>query len=149
MEHGDISNGATGRIVMVFEGLIGILDSKPAVAKEAAYRKARRWKASVGCYTINEHIARVMSDTFWRYDYNIDVVTWMPENFAEALAVRLDEVNLPVGKVWSDNPTNLARDLAYQPSVALVCDPDPAHQFYFGGKGRIVDPYTTTSLIGA
>jgi hypothetical protein len=146
MQGGDISNEVSPRLVLVYEGLLGLLPTPRARAGESLARKARQWKRAVKAYEINEPLARVIWDTVWRYRYSVDVITYLGEDFAEAVEWRLDVEGLPVGRVWADNPQRLARRLALMPDVAAVYDNE--HHLIYGSKGRML-PAVPTTLIGA
>lgn len=148
MQGGDISNQVVARIVIVWDNLLGVLPSKPAEAKFSTYMRLKRWKRAVGLYEINELLARQIWDLTWRYDYSVDVVTFLGgDDFAEAVEARLDREGLPIGHVWYEPADSLARSLAYRPTVACVIHANPHHQFTFGSKGRILDP-SSPSLVG-
>lgn len=149
MQGGDISNQVVARIVIVWDNLLGILPSKPAEAKFTAYMRFKRWKKAVGSFEINEHLARGIWDLTWRYDFSVDVVTFLGgDDFAEEVEHRLDREGLPIGHVWFETPDSLARSLAYRPNVACVIHANPHHQLTFGSKGRLVSVHTP-NLIGA
>lgn len=148
MQKGDISNQITPRLLVVFEGLLGILDGPKARAKEATARKMHRWKHAVNQYELNDIVARHIWDVTWRKHYSVDVVTFLGVDFALALQDYLDEHQLPVGHIRSSTPDRLARELSYDPSVLAVYDPDPSHVFTYGGKGRILSP-TEPNFFGA
>lgn len=97
-------------------------------------------------FDINETLAKVIWDTVYRYAYRIDVVTYLGEDFAEALEKRLDDEHLPISSVWADEPHKLARAIAYRPDIAAIFDND--HHLFYGSKGRTLPP-GSTSLVGA
>lgn len=150
MQNGDISNEVSPRLVVVFEGLLGVLPERRESAFEFAARtfgrRASQAKRSVNSYEINEPLARVIWDTIWRYRYSVDVVTYLGEDFAGALEERLDRENLPIGRVWADEPHKLARRIAHMPDVAAIYDNE--HHLMYGSKGRTL-PAAPTTLIGA
>lgn len=148
MEGGDISNLVVPRLVIVFENLLGLLPTKADEAKAAAYIRFGRWNRAARVFQINEALAARIWDVTWRLNYSVDVLTYVSPDFATAVAKRIDKEDLPVGNVWFDEPHLLARRLAYMPQVAAIYDPDPAHQFTYGSKGRIVSP-VNPNLIGA
>ena len=148
MYKGDISNEVSPRLVVVFEGLLGVLPNARVRAAESVARKARRWKKAVSLWEINELAGRAIWDVTMRKHQTVDVATYLGEEFAEALAERLDDENLPISKVWATEPHLLARELAYRPDLAAIYDPNPAHQFTYGGKGRILGP-ESANLFGA
>ena len=140
MQKGDISNEVVPRLLIVFEGLLGVLDTPKDRAAELLARKAHRWKSVLAAYTINEMLARHVWDIVWRKNFSVDVVTFLGDDFADLLQERLDKENLPIGRIRSTTSDKLSRELAYDPSVIAVYDPDPSHRFTYGGKTRIMDP---------
>lgn len=148
MQGGDISNQVVPRLVIVFENLLGLLPTKTAEAKAASYLRFKRWNRAVNVYEINEGLARRIWDVTWRLDFSVDVITYVSEEFAEAVEKRLEREDLPIRSVWFTEPHLLARKLAYMPQVACIYDPDPHHVFTFGSKGRIISP-ADPNLIGA
>lgn len=151
MEGGDIDNSIVPRLVIAFEGTLGIpRERRPENRLVVGLRQFGKRKAQtaqvLADFDINEPLARVIWDTTWRYGYTIDVVTYLGEDFARALEARLDEENLPISSVWADEPHKLARAIAYRPDIAAIFDND--HHLFYGSKGRTLPP-GATSLIGA
>uniref|UniRef100_A0AAU3I998 Uncharacterized protein n=1 Tax=Streptomyces sp. NBC_01393 TaxID=2903851 RepID=A0AAU3I998_9ACTN len=151
MQGGDISNEVVPRLVIAYEGMLGILPEKPEgyvqelVARKFG-RRARQVQRTVDSYEINDMLARVIWDTVWRHKYSVDVVTYLGEDAVGPLEARLDVEGLPIGRVWSTTPERLARRLPYMPDVAAIFDNE--HHLLFGSKGRAL-PATPTTLIGA
>jgi hypothetical protein len=147
----DISNEVVPRLLIAFEGMLGILPEKSdsyvveLVARKFG-RKQRTAQRSVDAYEINDALARVIWDTTWRHKYSVDVVTYLGEDAVAPLEARLDVEGLPIGRVWSTTPERLARRLPYMPDVAAVFDNE--HHLIFGSKGRLL-PAVPTTLIGA
>jgi hypothetical protein len=146
MQGGDISNEVSPRLVVVFEGLLGNLPTSRTRAGEAVARRAHQWKRAVKAYEINEPLAHVIWDTVWRHRYSVDVITYLGDEFAEALEWRLDIEGLPIGRIWADEPKKLARRLAHMPDVAAIFDNE--NHLIYGSKGRML-PAVPTTLIGA
>lgn len=147
MLHGDISNVVSPRLLLVFEGLVGHVPPKASTVRaERLARKMHRWKSAVSYWEIDDLVAKVLADLYWRKDQTLHVVTWIGPEFAEALGERLDDENLPVSRTFHTTPERLARSIAYQHDIAAIYDPDPNHQFTFGGKGRIVTQSNLTSI---
>jgi hypothetical protein len=151
MQGGDISNEVVPRLVVAFEGMLGVLPEKPEnyvtelVARKFG-RRARQAKRIVDAYDINDALARVIWDTTWRHRYTVDVVTYLGEDAVEALEARLDVEGLPIGRVWATTPERLSRRLPYMPDVAAVFDNE--NHLLYGSKGRML-PAVPTTLIGA
>ena len=144
MQKGDISNEVVPRLLVVFEGLLGVLDNPKDRAAELLARKAHRWKAVLNAYTINPELAKHIWHMVWQKNYSLDVVTFLGDDFADLLQERLDKENLPIGRIRSTTPDRLSRELAYDPSVIAVYDPDPSHRFKYGSKTFIMSPSAPT-----
>jgi hypothetical protein len=145
----DLANLVVPRDVLVWEGLLGLLPDPRTKVQEAKFRKRKRWAEAVACYQVHELLARKIWDLVWRYSLEIDLLTYHGHDFAKALEERMDAESMPVRRVFSEDPNVFARSLAYQPDVRTVYDPDPAHQFLYGGKGRILVPESAHILFGA
>jgi hypothetical protein len=151
MQGGDISNEVVPRLVIAYEGMLGLLPEKPdkyvteLVARKFG-RRARMAQRTVDAYEINDALARVIWDTTWRHRYTVDVVTYLGEDAVAPLEARLDVEGLPIGRVWATTPDRLARRLPYMPDVAAVFDNE--HHLIYGSKGRML-PAVPTTLIGA
>lgn len=141
MRGNDLGNRIVPRDVLVWEGLLGLLPDERTRKQEAKFRSRRKWQQAVDLYQINEIMARKIWDLAWRFDVEVNLLTFLGPEFAEALEARvIDRENLPLRHVWSERPDAFARSLAYQPDLRHVYDPDPAHQFLYGAKGRILSP---------
>lgn len=141
MRKGDISNEMTGRFLLVFEGLVGVLPDKKAEARFARAVKFRRWESAVNQFVINESCAKVIWDTVWRRNYSVDVVTFLAEEMTSHIRdIVIDKWDLPVGRVSREDKYMLARELNYRPNVIGVFHPNPADFAVYGGKGVVVDP---------
>lgn len=149
MQKGDIDNVVVPRDMLVFEGLLGIIPD-PKVAKiEAKLRSKKRWVDALACYETNELLARKIWQMVWDYGLEIDLVTYHPRGFADALAERMDRESLPIRRVYAEEPNLLARRLVTMPYVRTIYDPFPDHQFLYGGKGRIISPEQAHLLFGS
>lgn len=141
MEGGDISNEFPPRILLVFEGLIGLLPGKKAEAQFAVYRRTRRYTKAAGLFELNEPVARRIWELTWRFRRAVDAVTFLGEEFVAPIQQRMDDEQLPIGHLVATQPHLLARELAYRPDIVAVYDPDPNHAFTYGSKGRHADPH--------
>lgn len=140
MLNGDISNYAEPRLMLVFEGLIGLHHDPKARARYGFHARLGNWKRAVRSFEINEQCAKVIVDTVWRKRYTVDVVTFLDEDIVEPLAEFLDDKGLPVGHVTYSDKTMLARELNYRLDVVGVFHPNPSDAFMFGSKGYYVNP---------
>jgi hypothetical protein len=85
----------------------------------------------------------------WRYSLEIDLLTYHGPKFAKVLEERMERENLPLRRIWSEEPNILARRLATMPDIRCIYDPFPDHQFLYGSKGRVLLPETAHQLFGS
>lgn len=135
LQRGQLDNKAMPRMVIVFEGAIGILPEDNTKNYNKYASKGQWWRA-VDCFEINESMTRKILDLGWRLNYNITIVTWMSEDAAQAVEEKLNF--LPIRGCFYSSPSQLAMDLPFNPEIIKVYDPDPAHVFTYGGKGVVL-----------
>lgn len=141
MQNGDIGNTVVPRLVIVWEHLLGLLPDKTHEAKAATYLKLHRWDRAAKTFELNTGLAHQIWDVVWRMNYQVEVVTYLDEKMIEPIEAWIERHDLPISRVWADDPDKLSRRLAHMPYVAAVYDPDPAHRFRFGAKGRFMPPH--------
>lgn len=137
MQHGDLSNVVTPRLVVVFEGAVGFLMDEYDKKYQKALKKEKWWEA-IAYWKLNDKMLGRLWYLFAKKSVVIDICTWMGDGMAAAIEDVLNFSNVPVQSVWASTPDILARSLAYTPDIALVYDPDPDHVFTYGGKGRLL-----------
>lgn len=137
MEKGDLGNEEVPRLLIVFEGAVGYLADDDAVkAHDKAVSKGH-WDDALAQYTLFGLMLQKIWDLTFRSTVTIEVVTFTGPEFADLLAARLNDEDVPVHKVWATTPGALARKLPYMPAVFAVYDADAAHVLtYPAGKGR-------------
>jgi hypothetical protein len=137
MEKGNLSNEVTPKILLVFEGAVGWLPEDRRKTYDKLVRKGQ-WLYAAYEWELNDLMLRKIWDVMFRRGQDIEIITYISQEFADAIAYRLDEEDVPVRKVWSTTPAILSRKIALMPDVAVIFDPDPEHQFTYGGKGRVL-----------
>lgn len=145
MKNGDLSNQVAPRILIVFEGAVGYLppDKVDAFLK---HEKKSEWRKAIACFDLNWDILGQVLRITRTKNYNVSVVTWLPQEAADAVEEILIENNIPVRSVLSSSPEALAKMLPYNPDVVTVYDPVPEHVLTFGSKGYVL---TRPSQIGS
>ena len=139
MERGDLSNTPAPRMVIVFEGLLGEILPENAKAFAKAMGK-KHWRVAAGLFTIDDLMARKMWQLFHTRSVMFEVVTFLGQEFADALALIIDAEQLPVHDVWHcPSPQHLARKVSYMPGLVRVYDGDPANTFAYGSSGMVID----------
>lgn len=149
MKGNDLANLVVPRDVLVFEGLLGLIPDPKVARQELKYRQKKKWDLAVACYEVNEMLARRLWDMVWRYAIEVDLLTYHGHEFAVELEKRMERENLPLRRIWSEEPNVLARRLATMVDVRTIYDPFPDHQFLYGSKGRILLPETAHQLFGS
>lgn len=134
MRYGDLSSKVVPRLIVVFEGAVGILPENKKKAYDKCVKKVF-WADAIDLFEINENVAGRIVWLMVKKDVSISLVTWMPVDAADAIEDRMNEENIPVRGCFSATPQILARQLAYKPDVVTVYDPDPAHILTYGSKG--------------
>lgn len=141
MRKGELSNERLPRVLIIFEGLVGILPDTKTKALEALARKRKKWDVAAGYYQLNIPTTRGMRDLYWRRAFKVDIVTFIDPAFVSAIRDRLDTRNLLFGDVeYYPNASELAHDMTYDQSILGVLDSDPAHALAYGSRGRYCSP---------
>lgn len=149
MKGNDLDNLVVPRDVVVWEGLMASLPEDKKIHRLHDKLLAReKWGEAVSLYEVNEMMARKVWDLVWRYSMELDLLTYVGYGFAEALEKRIENENLPFRRVWHEMPNMLARRLAVAPDIRTIYDPNPAHRFTYGSKGRVLDP-SMYNMLGA
>lgn len=136
MKHGDLSNEVVPRLLLVFEGALGVISASDRRAFDKDIKR-QHWHAAAERWTIVEPMAMRIWYLARHLGHTLDVVTFAgPEPFGEELAYRLQEVEeLPVNHVYATEERKLARKITYMPDVAKVYDPEPRRWLTWGSKG--------------
>lgn len=150
MEHGDLSNEVVPRLLLVWEGLLGIPPLTPKISPSkrnllSLFRK-NSGEREIDSWTINEQVVHIIWDRTWRSNFSFDLVTFISPEFGKQLKERMEEEDIPVSHVRYENINTFPRKIAFLPYVAAIYSANKDHQFTFGGKGRIIDPSDPYSL---
>jgi len=143
MKGNDLSSAPVPRIALVFEGALAWPPGDKPDAKEFTRLMQRgQWEAASKLMEFNERMETVIWDRSWRCSMTIDLITYAgPDRWAEAVAHRVAEHELPVHSIWATTPNLLARKLPFMYDLVRIYDPYPQHQLKFGGKGvYLTDP---------
>lgn len=139
MQKGDLSNAVPPKFIFLFEGLIGVYPHVWSPTQEKAYIRTHQWKKAVYSWDISDMMLAHIYDITWRHGARLDIVTFRPQGFVEALENRFAREGIPVnGFVHFDSADALARRLPRMPDVISVFFGDPSMEFKFGGRGRMV-----------
>jgi hypothetical protein len=137
MKNNDLSNKMLPRIVVVFEGKLGVLPKENEKACAKAFNK-KHYDEALGYYELDELMMRKLLDLRYRQDINVSIVTWLGDDMAVAISELMDEEGIPIGECFASTPSRLARELAYNPDIVTVYDPDDDHRFTYGSKGVVL-----------
>lgn len=136
MRKGELSSETLPRVYVVFEHLIGLLESPTDRIAEKLARKRKKWEQAADYYQLNIHTAQGIRDLYWRQRFRVDVVTFIDPGFVSAIRNKLDSRNLLFGDVHYYDQETLMADLTYDPAVIAVLDPDPSRILTWGSKGK-------------
>jgi hypothetical protein len=142
MQNGDISNEISPVIIIVYEGLVGLL---PDIKTRRAFDRAvntKKWRKAAACFLHDELVTHILLDIVWRRNVRIEGVTFLPPELAEELEERMETEHIPLARLESfPAPGLFARELVHRPYVKAVYDANPEHRLlYPRGKGVIVNP---------
>jgi hypothetical protein len=140
MQDGDLANDLVPRFVLVFEHLVGVVPGSLMRVRYESWVRTKRWKRAVNEMVVNDLLAKQMWHVTWHLNYQLEVVTYLHADAVEPVQQWVDDQDLPVHRVWYAAPNKLARKIATMPDLAVIFDPDPAHQLTYGRKGRIINP---------
>ena len=126
-------------MLVVFEGLLGLHADATSRAKYSMAMKFHRYGSAIRTFALNEQLQKVIWDVTMRFDYAVDVVTFLDERLVEPLTDYLDDQGLPIGRVSYSDKYLLARSLNYRPDVVGVFYADQTDRFTFGSKGYAID----------
>lgn len=149
MQGNDLGSGVEPRLVLVFEGLIGILPNKKAELAYGMNMRLHRWGKAVDQFVLHTKMGHQIYNVTYNKGYNLEALTFLGEPMADKIMEWIDEENLPIGRVRHNTPDGLARELAYMPDVAAIYHPFQDMTFKLGGKGRYLNPAGSLDIIGS
>lgn len=149
MEKGDISNAVVPHAYFVFEGFVGLLPDERSRDKYDKNVRKQNWRRAAATFVINDNARRMLWDLVWNVGWHIRVVTFLPSELRDHLALRIDTEDIPAStmEVFEDH-RELEHVLALRPHVIAVYHSDPRLRFPWGHKGVYLDP-TKLVRIGA
>jgi hypothetical protein len=133
MERGKLGIEDRQKIFFVFDDLVAKL-ARPRA--EALSLRLHQWESAVEAWQFDLQVCDFMNACIYRYNTIVEVVTWRPKGFAEALKDRLWELDVPVERVRSGDYPTLSQHFAMDTEVLMIFDPDPNHRFGYGFKAR-------------
>lgn len=144
MQGNDLSSRPVPKLVLVWEGALAWVPPDDR-KKQREYERAmsrQKWADAADLFEFNQKMEMVIWDRAYRLGMQMDVVTYLgPQDFADEVARRIGEEELPIHSVWATTPQKLGRQLSYMRDVARVYDPFPEHQLMLGKRGKyITDP---------
>lgn len=98
--------------------------------------RLHQWETALSTWQFDLKVCDHINATIYRYSLPVDIITWRPQGFAEALLDRLWDLDVPVMNVHSSTYTWMSQHLATDVEVQSVYDPDPKHRHGYGFKGR-------------
>ena len=139
MKHGDISNEPPARLLVVFEGLLGIWAGPATPPRLLWRRRAKDHTPNPLEFFINAAARDAIHHAVFEQGWHVEVLTWQGEKFAEQLEEWLPGQMVHAPVVHS-TPGELARVLAFRPDIHRIYDPDQNHLLTFGPRGVHLPP---------
>lgn len=137
MERGQLGIDNHQSTVFVFDGLIGNL-LRPRTHR--ALINMRQWEYALDLWEFDIKVCDYISALMSRYGLSVDVLTWQPQGFANALQDKLWKMRVPVQEVRSSTYRIESPHAATDDSISVVFDGDLTHRMGYGYKAREFDP---------
>jgi hypothetical protein len=137
MLHGDLSNKVSPKLLVVFEGAVGVLP-KDRLKDYSKFTGKKKYKEAADCYRLTDSYLDQVLYLNWKKNYNISLVTYLGQDMAWEIERIMDARSIPVGECYSYTPVELARRLVHRPDVIAVYDPDPQHILTYGSKAVLL-----------
>lgn len=131
------------RVVLVWEGVIATPPPERGLDLKERYRRLREkdtnWLRVVRSWEIHEKpLQRIYSLAI--RGVPTDIVTYLGDEYADALRDHLDRMLIDVGRVeYFESAEHLARSLRISPDIQYVVDSDPARLAAYGRKALGVE----------
>lgn len=147
MQGNDLSNEISPVLIVIFEGLIGLLpEAKDRLRYDRAMNRGR-YREAAEAFHINRRMVDAIWDVVWNKAHRVEAVTFLPAELTNHLFTRMELHDIPIGRLEVARDTHhFSRELNYRPWVAAIYDADPAHRFLWGGRGRITSPHQPNLL---
>jgi hypothetical protein len=99
--------------------------------------KLAYWQRALGCWEWDAQVLDHMHDMLSRFGARIEVITYRPTGFAQAVHDRLWELDVPVSDTSSVlSYQQASQRMATDPRIHTVYDGDRAHRYGYGFKAR-------------
>lgn len=136
MQGGDISSEPPRRILLLWEDTLADVPNA-MIPMEKLARKMHRWARAASLWLPRELARGRCWQVSDQLGVRLQVVTFLGDGFAEALAERLDDEGWPVmGTVLAPpNPGTLGRELAGRRDVLQVVDGAENRFLHYGARG--------------
>lgn len=133
MERGQLGIENRQATVFVFDGLVAKIQ-RPRTERMAL--RLHQWETALSAWEFDLQVCDYMNALMSRYSVPIDVITWRPKGFADALLDRLWDLDVTVRRVRTGTYQALSQHIAIDNEVSVVFDADPAHRSGYGWKCR-------------
>lgn len=137
MKFGDLSNKVAPRIIITFEGAVGLLSGDNTKAYDKAVAKGD-WHKAIRLFDLNNFMLNKILYLVWKKDFNISFTTSLSSQAADEISDWMSDLSIPISDCFYAKPDELARMLPYNPDVVAVFDPDPWKVLTFGSKARVL-----------
>jgi hypothetical protein len=134
MERGELGVSDELTTVFVFDTLLAHCRYH---RRETALLRMGSWQKALACWEWDAQVLDHMHDMLARFAARIEVITYRPTGFAQAVHDRLWELEVPVADTISVlSYQSASQRMATDPRIQTVYDGDRAHRFGYGFKAR-------------
>ena len=125
MKNGDLSNTASPKVLLIFEGALGSLSSRHAAQFKKLARK-EAWHDAAAVWELNKLMMRQINHISWQLNFNVEVITYVAgTDFAAAMEDRFAGFNLSISTVsYYTSAQDLSNQMPYELNILAVYDPD-------------------------
>ena len=137
MQHGNLANKASPKVLLIFEGALGSLSSRHAAYFKKLARK-ENWHDAAAVWELNKLMMRQINHISWQSNFNVEVITYVAgQDFAAAMEERFASFNLSISTVsYYTSAVELSNQMPYELNILAVYDPDAMRSMTYGAKGR-------------
>lgn len=143
MRNGDLSLDYQQRWLFVWENCLATVPEETRRRYDRFVRKSK-WDQAVACWVVDTMMRAKVADLWWRLGQRVDILTTGREEFATALATRLEREGFPHNRLLCrpDGLVAFSFELSRMPEYRCVVHSEVRHPALFGSRGLLAYTYT-------
>lgn len=124
--------------MIVWEGFFGLPSDQYSPLAFKVRERFHCYRSALGLYFTNG-LAISAAWQLWE-DRDIEIVSYLPQTFRQALKERLSQDALPYRSLSMTTPTEMARTLALRTDQTRLIDPETSRLLAYGPKAMVIAP---------